>query len=122
MKVLSIIGVVLFSLLFLATCEGCAEIMEILEETETIGNFSSILGIGNELTEFTDNIYAFIGISFISCIFGIILSIKGIITSRKMGNKYPMNIAEELTRLSHLKTSGVLTEDEFEAKKRELLM
>ena len=60
------------------------------------------------------------GWGILSMLYAIPYSIVGLVKSNKSSNK-EMNVTQELIKLSELKEKGVLTDDEFQAKKIDLL-
>lgn len=126
MKVLSIIGIVLFSLFILAfgACiEDAATILDGIEELEGLSQFASIFGIDmDDVSDLTDSAYSLIGLELIGSIFGLILSIVGVVSSKnKNTNNSKYSDMTKLHELAALKQAGALTDAEFDAKKRELL-
>lgn len=91
MKIMSIIGIIWFSLSFLFILVFLNEDME-----------------------------AAAGWGLLGMLYAIPYSIVGLVKSNKSSNK-EMNVTQELIKLSELKEKGVLTDDEFQAKKIDLL-
>ena len=91
MKTMSIIGIVWFSLSFL-----CIALL-IKQDVEAAAGWG-ILGM----------------------LYALPYSIVGLVKSKKSSNK-EINVTQELIKLSELKEKGVLTDDEFQAKKIDLL-
>ncbi len=122
MKTMSIIGIILFSLLFIDLMSiSTAEFASNLEDLETLGTFSSTFDLGEELTDFTDSIYELYIVSIISTIFGFLLSCFGLVASRKK-RAAQKDLTAELLDLGLLKERGILSEDEFEARKRKIMI
>lgn len=121
MRTMSIIGIILFSLLFIELLCIPTEFTSTLEDLEALGALSSTFDLGEELTEFSDSIYGLGGISLISIIFGFALSCVGLSASRKKKIS-PKDLTKELLDLGLLKERGILSEDEFEARKREIMI
>lgn len=82
MKTLSIIGIILFSLLLLLTFSTMGEMGDALDELESLGKMAAFGG-DDSLTEFTDNVYAIGGAAFLSSIFGLVISIVGVVKAPK---------------------------------------
>lgn len=128
MKVLSIIGIVLFSLFILAFW-GCIEdaemILDGVEKLEGLNQFTSILGIDlleDDVSDLAGSAYVLILCELLGSIFGLILSIVGVVSSsNKNNNNSKHSDMTKLHELVALKQTGVLTDAEFDAKKRELL-
>ncbi|MHA8093236.1 SHOCT domain-containing protein [Aquirufa regiilacus] len=91
MKVLSIIGIVWFSLCFVF-----------------IAAFAK------------NNLLAAAGWGIFGLMYAIPYSIVGLVKSRNGNNVY-RNFSEELKILAELKEKGILSEDEFQFKKKQLL-
>ena len=91
MKIMSIIGIVLFSLSLIC-------ILAFLES----------------------DIEASAGWGMLGMLYAIPLAIVGLVKSNKP--KKELNVTAELVKLSELKEKGILSEDEFQAKKKDLLM
>lgn len=77
MRVLSIIGIIVFSILGYLFVVGYAEIEPFINDLNSIGELASIFDAGENISDFTESIDAVFGLSFIACIFGFILSIVG---------------------------------------------
>ena len=92
MKTMSIIGIVWFSI--------------------------SFLFIGILLDQDTE---AAAGWGILGMLYAIPYSIVGLIKSTKSSSNKEMNAIQELIKLSELKEKGILTDDEFQAKKIDLL-
>ncbi|MBP8782210.1 MAG: SHOCT domain-containing protein [Paludibacteraceae bacterium] len=91
MKIMSIIGIVWFSLSLIC-------ILAFLES----------------------DIEASAGWGVLGMLYAIPLAIVGLVKSNKP--KKELNVTAELVKLSELKEKGILSEDEFQAKKKDLLM
>lgn len=63
---------------------------------------------------------AAIGLGLLGMVYGIAYSIVGIATTRKKKRSNP-DSTQELIRLNELKEKGILTDDEFQRKKQEIL-
>lgn len=83
MKVLSIIGVIVFSVLGFLFVDGYDEIEPFINDLNSIGEFASIFDAGENISDFTESIDLIFGLSYIACIFGFILSIVGLFASGK---------------------------------------
>ncbi len=77
MKVLSIIGVIVFSVLGFLFVDGYDEIEPFINDLNSIGEFASIFDAGENISDFTESIDLIFGLSYIACIFGFILSVVG---------------------------------------------
>lgn len=77
MRVLSIIGVILFGILGLLCLAMYADIEPLINDLNSIGTFASLLDAGDDLSDFTSAVEALVGLAFISDIAGFILSIVG---------------------------------------------
>ncbi len=79
----------------------------------------------SQLSENVDLIWGAYGLMIFAglfgSIFGLVLSIVGVTVSVKQQKKGEKPLTWRLQELDALKKSGALTENEFEAKKRELL-
>ncbi|HNV62040.1 MAG TPA: SHOCT domain-containing protein [Candidatus Cloacimonas acidaminovorans] len=91
MKIMSIIGIVWFSLSLIC-------ILAFLES----------------------DIEASAGWGMLGMLYAIPLAVVGLVKSNKP--KKELNVTAELVKLSELKEKGILSEDEFQAKKKDLLM
>ena len=91
MKIMSIIGIVWFTLSLIC-------ILAFLES----------------------DIEASAGWGMLGMLYAIPLAIVGLVKSNKP--KKELNVTAELVKLSELKEKGILSEDEFQAKKKDLLM
>ncbi len=119
MKTLSIIGIVLFSLALIFT-------FSVLSDDTLIAGLETLeqLAIENkdsQLLETMDSAWAMMGYALFGSVFGLVLSIVGVAVSAKQQKKGEKPLTWRLQELDALKKSGALTENEFEAKKRELL-
>ncbi len=116
MKTLSIVGIVLFSLMLICILfnDTLSTGLEMLEQkAATTGSL--------QLSVIVDTLWGTVGIAFFANIFGLTLSIVGLNVSAKQKKKSEKPAILQLQELDALKKSGALTENEFEAKKRELL-
>jgi len=68
---------------------------------------------------FESDLDASAGWGMLGMFYAIPLAIVGLVTSNKP--KKELNVTQELLKLSELKEKGVLSEDEFQAKKKDLL-
>ena len=106
-KILSIVGTVLFLILALSTFS-----IEInTDALESLGMVSQFSGVDME-----DTFYSAYGIAMVASIFGLVLSVCGLFipyNNKKNNNK-------ELLELGQLREKGILSDEEFEAKKRDL--
>ena len=66
------------------------------------------------------DIEASAGWGMLGMLYAIPLAIAGLVKSNKPKNE--LNVTAELVKLSELKEKGILSEDEFQAKKKDLLM
>ncbi len=66
------------------------------------------------------DIEASAGWGMLGMLYAIPLAIVGLVKSNKP--KKELNVTAELVKLSELKEKGILSEDEFQAKKKDLLM
>ncbi len=66
------------------------------------------------------DIEASAGWGVLGMLYAIPLAIVGLVKSNKP--KKELNVTAELVKLSELKEKGILSEDEFQAKKKDLLM
>ena len=97
MKAMSIIGIILFSLFIITYLDG-----DIPPEGSSYEDafFSGLLGV----------------------LFGLAYSIVGLVYVKKhKKNAVVQNYAFEITKLGELKEKGLLTDEEFETKKQQLL-
>ena len=78
----------------------------------------SFLFIGILLDQDTE---AAAGWGILGMLYAIPYSIVGLIKSTKNSSNKEMNAIQELIKLSELKEKGILTDDEFQAKKIDLL-
>lgn len=72
------------------------------------------------LAFFESDIEASAGWGMLGMLYAIPLAIVGLVKSNKP--KKELNVTAELVKLSELKEKGILSEDEFQAKKKDLLM
>ena len=97
MKAMSIIGIILFSLFTLTYV---------------------FTDVPIDVTNFEDSYYS----GFIGVLFGLAYSITGLVYVKKAkANKKTTEFVIDLQKLGELKEKGLLTEDEFEIKKQQLL-
>lgn len=120
MKIASIIGIVFFSLMLLAGFGIEEEVSSVIEDLGTLGKLASLLDAGNELSDFTDNVEGMYGLGFLSNCYGLILSIIGVATAPKK-RKPLSNMSQRLIDLHQLKEKGILSPEEFESKKQEIM-
>ena len=66
------------------------------------------------------DIEASAGWGLLGMLYAIPLAIVGLVKSNKPDKE--LNVTAELLKLSELKEKGILSEDEFQAKKKDLLM
>ena len=66
------------------------------------------------------DIEASAGWGMLGMLYAIPLAIVGLVKSNKPDKE--LNVTAELLKLSELKEKGILSEDEFQAKKKDLLM
>lgn len=66
------------------------------------------------------DIEASAGWGMLGMLYAIPLAVVGLVKSNKP--KKELNVTAELVKLSELKEKGILSEDEFQAKKKDLLM
>lgn len=123
MKTLSIIGIVLFGLLTITLWSMAEELEATLDALQTIGGLASLFDAENGLSEFSDTIYGITGCGLIGSLYGVVLSIVGVVRSNRRSPKGDSETQRmlRLQQLSQLKESGALTDAEFEAKKKELI-
>ncbi len=120
MKIASIIGIVFFSLMLLAGFGIEEEVSSVIEDLGTLGKLASLLDAGHELSDFTENVEGVCGMFFLSNSYGLILSIIGVATAPK--KRKPLhNMSQRLMDLYQLKEKGIITSEEFEAKKLEVM-
>lgn len=103
-KILSIMGVLIFGFLCIST---------FLIEVDA----DALRAVGLIYRDVEDYFYSAYSIAMVSSIFGFILSVCGLFipfNTKKDRNK-------ELLELGQLKEKGILTDEEFDAKKRDLL-
>ncbi len=123
MKTLSIIGIVLFSLALLFTFSVWFD-DALISGLETLEQLAKEIN-DSQLSENVDLVWGAYGLMIFAglfgSIFGLVLSIVGVTVSVKQQKKGEKPLTWRLQELDALKKSGALTENEFEAKKRELL-
>ena len=66
MRVLSIIGVIVFSVLGFLFVAGYEEIEPFINDLNSIGEFASIFDAGENISDFTESIDAVFGLSYIA--------------------------------------------------------
>ena len=71
------------------------------------------------LAFFESDLEASAGWGMLGMLYAIPLAIAGLVKSNKP--KKELNVTAELVKLSELKEKGILSEDEFQAKKKDLL-
>lgn len=103
-KILNTIGVILFGVL-------CISMFSIGVDTDTLSS------IGILYSDIEDSFYAVCAIAMIAIICGLVLSICGLF----IPSKIKKDKTTELLELGQLKEKGILSDEEFEAKKRDLL-
>jgi uncharacterized oligopeptide transporter (OPT) family protein len=69
---------------------------------------------------FESDLEASAGWGMLGMLYAIPLAIVGLVKSKKPDKE--LNVTAELLKLSELKEKGILSEDEFQAKKKDLLM
>ncbi len=123
MKTLSIVGIVLFSLGLLFTFSVWFD-DALITGLETLEQLAKEIN-DSQLSENVELIWGACGLMIFAglfgSIFGLVLSIVGVTVSVKQQKKGEKPLTWRLQELDALKKSGALTENEFEAKKRELL-
>ena len=121
-KTLSIIGIILFGLAIYDCITTLTLVVPLLEDAETIANLASLLELdeGSGLSSQTDTLYGSLGYYFLVSIFGLIISIVSFFKCRK--NPSITDMSNQLRDLGQLRDKGILSEDEFGAKKREIMM
>ena len=121
-KTLSIIGIILFGLAIYDCITTLTLVVPLLEDAGTIANLASLLELdeGSGLSSQTDTLYGSLGYYFLVSIFGLIISIVSFFKCRK--NPSITDMSNQLRDLGQLRDKGILSEDEFEAKKREIMM
>ena len=125
MKTLSFIGIVLFSLMLLASWSTISDLSSDLSDFESLGGWASLLSsdLGDALTEFSGNVYGICGLALISSFAGLILSVIVLIkTCVNKDRKPKSDVNQQLLQLGYLRDKGILSEDEFEAEKRKLMI
>ena len=112
LRVISIIGIILFSLsiIGLGSCDT-----DLPDSTNKINTLSGV-----DVANFQDEIDTSIGLGVLACIYGLVLSIVGVVSSKTKKNS-ATDVQLRLLRFGQLRDKGILSEDEFEALKRELL-
>lgn len=126
-RILSIIGTILFGIL---TADLIAAIGMVYEDTlesitevaDFVGGLGVLAGTSDTSVEGMQNledvVYELVGVSLLSCVLGLILSICGCFVKVSK----PKDVNTELLKLGELRDKGIISNDELEAKKRELLM
>lgn len=119
-KTLSIIGIILFGLAVYDCLTTFSLVEPLLNDIETVGNLASLFDEGDDISSQVDELYGSLGIYLIASIFGLIISILSFSKSRKKASI--TDVSDQLRELGQLKEGGLLSEDGFEAKKREIMM
>lgn len=123
MKTLSIVGIVLFCLALIYTFSVWFD-DTLITGFETLEQLAKEIN-DSQLSEVVENVLGLCGlmifVALFGSIFGLVLSIVGVTVSVKQQKKGEKPLTWRLQELDALKKSGALTENEFEAKKRELL-
>lgn len=119
-KILSIIGIILFGFATYDSLVTFALVEPLLDDTETVGNIASLFDMENNLSYQVDELYGSLGCYFIVSVYGLVISIVSFLKTRKKNSI--TDISGQLTELGLLKDKGLLSEDEFEAKKREIMI
>ena len=119
-KALSIIGMLLFAFGFYLIYAIFQDVYKTVNALDNIGSFASLLECGNQLTDTVDSVYAIILLGFIACAYGFCSSLWIYIKAKGIKQEENDPILR-LSKLNQLKESGGLTEEEYEAKKKELL-
>ena len=119
-RILSILGIFIFGFCLLGLIgaeEDMVSAHMLFNEIGENGLLVSEYNIAENIQNTQDTLYAIVFLLFIASLFGLILSIFGCCVKTK---RKDVNI--ELLKLNDLKEKGIIDKDEFEAKKRELLM
>lgn len=119
-KTLSIIGIILFGLAVYDSLATFALVEPLLEDAETIGNLASLFYEGDDISSQVDELYGSLGFYFIVSLFGLIISIISFLKSRKKASI--TDVSSLLREFGQLRDNGLISDDEFEAKKREIMM
>lgn len=123
MRTLSIIGIALFSFMFILSVSAIGDLSSDLDELEEVGSLASLFSnqLGDALTEFSNAVYGLGGLSMFSNLFGLAFSIVMFVKTGKQ-KSVKADAAQQLLQLAALRDKGLLTDDELEAKKRELMI
>lgn len=113
MKTFSIVTSILMVLSVFMVLDSISILEPVLDNIEILGAFT------NELEEFSDEVYGVVGWALILSILGSVYSIMVYVKLRKQAHTTP---TEELMELGKLRERGILSEDEFDARKREIMM
>ena len=120
LKNLALAGIIIFSLMLINNFIIAGEISDPLDDFESLSGYASLF-IGNSLSDFTDNIWELLGQSIVASIFGLVMSVIMYRKAKKEDLQNFDDMNSQLLKLSELRDKGALSEDEYEAKKREML-
>ena len=122
--ILSGIGVLLFGWMLFESFEMCDLVDTFESQLSSTDIFNGILG--DDLEELTDLIYGLAAWSLLASLSGFVLSliilILSIIQLASSASSDKHDVNRQLLQLAEMRDKGIISQDEFEAKKREVML